>query len=150
VTALRSIVIVGGGTAGWMAAAALSRVLGSKRCELTLIESDAIATVGVGEATIPSLGSFHQMLEIPEMDFVRATRATFKLAIEFRDWRALGDRFLHPFGLYGVGVEHALFQAHWLRSRLRGRASALEEWSVNGLAARLGRFGQPASPTPAL
>jgi tryptophan 7-halogenase len=147
---LRSIVIVGGGTAGWMTAAALSQVLGPNRCELTLIESDAIPTVGVGEATIPSLASFHQLLGIREVDFVLATRATFKLAIEFRDWHALGDSFLHPFGLYGVGVDQALFQAYWLRDRLRGRATALEEWSVSGLAARQGRFGQPASRTPAL
>jgi tryptophan 7-halogenase len=133
-----------------MTAAALSQVLGSNRCELTLIESDAISTVGVGEATIPSLASFHQMLGIREADFVLATRATFKLAIEFRDWHALGDRFLHPFGVYGLGVDHALFQAYWLRDRLRGRASALEEWSVSGLAARQGRFGHPPSGTPAL
>ena len=147
---LRSIVIVGGGTAGWMTAAALSQVLGPNRCELTLIESDAIPTVGVGEATIPSLASFHQLLGIREADFVLATRATFKLAIEFRDWHALGDRFLHPFGLYGVGVDQALFQAYWLRGQARGRASPLEEWSVSGLAARQGRFGHPASRTPAL
>jgi tryptophan halogenase len=147
---LRSIVIVGGGTAGWMTAAALAQVLGSKRCELTLIESDAISTVGVGEATIPSLASFHQMLGIREVDFVLATRATFKLAIEFRDWHRLGDRFLHPFGLYGVGADQALFQAYWLRDQIRGRASPLEEWSVSGLAARQGRFGQPASRSQAL
>jgi tryptophan 7-halogenase len=146
---LRSIVIVGGGTAGWMTAAALSQVLGPRRCELTLIESDTIATVGVGEATIPSLVSFHQMLGIDEVDFLHATRATFKLGIEFRDWRAPGDRFFHPFGLYGVGVEHSLFQAYWLRGQLRGRVAPLEEWSVSGLAARQGRFGHP-SKSPAL
>ena len=145
---LRSIVIVGGGTAGWMAAAALSKVIGASGCEITLIESDAIGTIGVGEATIPSLVSFHELLGIDEADFVRATHATFKLAIEFRDWRTKGDRFLHPFGLYGLGVEHSLFQAHWLSQRLRGHATSLEEWSVSGLAARLGRFGKPSPPRP--
>ncbi len=147
---LRSIVIVGGGTAGWMAAAALSRVLGAQGCQLTLIESDAIGTVGVGEATIPSLVSFHELLGIDEADFVRATQATFKLAIEFRDWRTVGERFLHPFGLYGIGVDQSLFQAFWLRQQLGGQGSALQEWSVSGLAARLGRFGLPSARTPAL
>jgi tryptophan halogenase len=123
---LRNIVIVGGGTAGWMTAAALSQVLGRNHCELTLIESDAISTVGVGEATIPSLASFHQLLGIREEDFVRATRATFKLAIEFCDWRARAtDSFILSDSTAWVSSTHS-FQAHWLRSRLRGRTSALK------------------------
>jgi tryptophan 7-halogenase len=140
---LRTLVIVGGGTAGWMAAAALARVLDGS-CEITLVESDAIGTVGVGEATIPSLPAFHRLLGVDERDFLRTTRATFKLAIQFRDWRTIGATFLHPFGSYGVDVNHELFQAYWLKSRQEGRPSPLEEWSVAGLAAALGRFGAPS------
>jgi len=145
---LRSIVIVGGGTAGWMAAAAISKVFGQRSLELTLVESAAIGTVGVGEATIPSIVSFHELLGIDEADFIRATQATFKLAIEFRNWRALGERFLHPFGFYGVGLDQVIFQAHWLAAQRTGRGTPLEDWSVNGSAATLGRFGQPARPLP--
>jgi tryptophan halogenase len=146
---LRSIVIVGGGTAGWMAAAALARVLEGSGCRMTLVESEAIGTVGVGEATIPSLPAFHGLLGVDERDFVCATRATFKLAIQFRDWRRIGESFLHPFGPYGLDGNHELFQAYWLKRRQEGRASPLEEWSVSGLAASLGRFAVPASNGPA-
>lgn len=139
---VRSLVIVGGGTAGWMAAAALARVMGSS-CEITLVESDAIGTIGVGEATIPSLPAFHRLLEVDEREFLRATGATFKLAIQFRDWRSIGDVFLHPFGPYGFNTQHALFQAYWLKRRQEGYPSPLEEWSVTGLAASMGRFGRP-------
>ncbi|HEV2271394.1 MAG TPA: tryptophan halogenase family protein [Steroidobacteraceae bacterium] len=139
--AVRKVVIVGGGTAGWMAATALARVLTASQCEITLVESEAIGTVGVGEATIPSLPAFHALLGIAERDFLRATGATFKLAIQFRDWQRLGATCLHPFGPYGIDSRHNLFQAYWLRRREEGHPSALEEWSVTGLAARLGRVG---------
>jgi tryptophan halogenase len=138
------VVIVGGGTAGWMAAAALARVL-ERSCEITLVESDSIGTVGVGEATIPSLPAFHGLLGVDEREFLRATRGTFKLGIQFRDWRTIGASFLHPFGSYGLNINHELFQAYWLRCRQEGLPSALEEWSVTGLAATLGRFGSPPS-----
>jgi len=148
---LRSLVIVGGGTAGWMAAAALARVLDGA-CEITLIESEALGTVGVGEATIPTLPAFHALLGVDEREFLRATGGTFKLAIQFQDWCKVGETFLHPFGPYGVNVKHELFQAYWLRRRQEGYASPLEEWSVTGLAATLGRFGWPMGPpgTPQL
>ena len=134
--------IVGGGTAGWMAAAALAKVLDGS-CEITLVESADIGTVGVGEATIPSLPAFHRLLNVDEREFLSNTRATFKLAIQFRDWRTIGASFLHPFGPYGVNVNHELFQAYWLKRRQDGYPSPLEEWSVTGLAASLGRFGAP-------
>lgn len=138
---LRSIAIVGGGTAGWMVAAGLARVLGRIPCDITLVESDAIGTVGVGEATIPSLPAFHGLLGIDEQEFLRATRATFKLAIQFRDWHGMGESFLHPFGPYGIDISHELFQAYWLKRRSEGRPSPLEDWSVTGLAAKRERFG---------
>jgi len=138
---LRSVVIVGGGTAGWMVAAGLARVLEGSSCEVTLVESEAIGTVGVGEATIPSLRAFHELLGIDEQEFLRATRATFKLAIQFREWGGRGETFLHPFGPYGIDIKHELFQAYWLKRRSEGCPSALDEWSVTGLAASLGRFG---------
>jgi tryptophan halogenase len=118
-------------------------VLG-RACEISLVESEAIGTVGVGEATIPSLPALHGLLGVDEREFLRATRGTFKLGIQFRDWRTMGDTYLHPFGPYGVNVNHELFQAYWLKRRQEGHGSPLEEWSVSGLAASLGRFGSPA------
>lgn len=140
---MRNFVIVGGGTAGWMAAAALARVLTGSAREITLVESEAIGTIGVGEATIPSLPAFHCLLEVDEREFLSATRATFKLAIQFRDWHRIGEVFLHPFGPYGLNTQHSLFQAYWLKRRKEGQPSPLEEWSVTGLAASMGRFGWP-------
>jgi tryptophan halogenase len=137
---LRSVVILGGGTAGWMVAAGLARVLEGSSCEVTLVESEAIGTVGVGEATIPSLRAFHDLLGIDEQEFLRATRATFKLAIQFAKWGSHGETFLHPFGPYGVDIKHEPFQAYWLKRRSEGLPSALDEWSVTALAASLGRF----------
>jgi len=142
---VRSLVIVGGGTAGWMAAAALARVLTGSSCEITLVESETIGTIGVGEATIPSLPAFHRLLEVGEREFLRATHATFKLAIQFRDWSSIGEVFLHPFGPYGLNTQHSLFQAYWLKRRQEGYPSPLEEWSLAGLAASMGRFGRHPS-----
>lgn len=137
---VRSVTIVGGGTAGWMAAAALARVLEGAACQIALVESPDQGAVGVGEATIPSLPAFHALLGIDEREFLAAARATFKLAIQFCDWGAPGERFLHPFGPYGLDTRHELFQAYWLKRRREGRPSTLAEWSVTGLAATLGRF----------
>ncbi|HEX8756212.1 MAG TPA: tryptophan halogenase family protein [Steroidobacteraceae bacterium] len=139
---VRSIVIVGGGTAGWMAAAALARVLTGTPCTIAVAESGMPAAAGVGEGTIPNLREFHGFLELDERDFLNAAHATFKLGTRFRDWGTIGRRFLHPFGPYGVDVQHELFQAQWLKRQKAGHPSPLEEWSVTGLAATLGRFAE--------
>ena len=144
---IREIVIVGGGTAGWMAAAALSR-LTAAGVAITLVESDEIGTIGVGEATIPSLHDFNRLLGIDEDEFVRATRATFKLGIEFVDWARPGDRYLHPFGTHGRDVQGLKFHQLWLRqSRLGGAAGdvgQLDEYCLSAVAARAGRFARPS------
>ncbi|WNO52356.1 tryptophan halogenase family protein [Stakelama saccharophila] len=141
---LRDVVIVGGGTAGWMAAAAYGRFLNNGHTRVTLIESDAIGTVGVGEATIPTILGFNQMLGIDEAAFLRATGGTFKLGIEFSDWGAVGDRYLHPFSSYGQPLQGVQF--HHIREKLArlGRAGPLEEYSLCAAAAARGRFAHRA------
>ncbi len=144
---LAQVVIVGGGTAGWMAAAALSRFFDDGRRTITLIESDAIGTVGVGEATIPAIRSFNAMLDIPEADFLRETRGTYKLGIEFVNWGRRGDRYFHPFGTYGQDLHGIPFHQLWLREYARSGAGAgtINEYSMSAAAAGLGRFARPAS-----
>jgi tryptophan halogenase len=146
-TLVRRVVIVGGGTAGWMTAAALSKVLRGQ-VEITLVESDEIGTVGVGEATIPMIQRFNQVLEIDEDEFVRATQATFKLGIEFVDWGRVGDRYTHGFGRFGQDLWTVNFEQYWLSRWLQGAAPDIAEFSITRMAAQAGRFMRPRPDLP--
>jgi tryptophan halogenase len=146
---IRRIVIVGGGTAGWMAAAALAKLVGTlPGLQIQLVESDAIGTVGVGEATIPHINLFNRMLGIDEAAFVRETSATYKLGIEFVDWQRIGTRYVHPFGVYGLDMLGVEFHHFWLKARTLGDAAPLDAYSIGIAAARRGRFAHPRPDQP--
>lgn len=136
---IRRIVIAGGGTAGWMVAAGLSRTLG-KLLDIKLIESDEIGTVGVGEATIPTLMNFHNLLEINEQEFMAATQATFKLGISFENWRNVNEDYIHSFGLTGTDHWTAGFQHFWMKGRERKLAGEYGDYCLELKAAQEGRF----------
>lgn len=138
---IRDVVIVGGGTAGWMAAAALSATMGDQ-LRIRLIESDEIGTVGVGEATIPAIRLFNALVRIDEDEFIRATQGSFKLGIEFQNWGRIGESYMHVFGQIGQSLDLIEFWQYWLRGRREGLAGALGEYSLNEMTARAGRFGR--------
>ena len=148
---IRKIVIVGGGTAGWMAAAPLAQALcaGQQRpCEIVLVESPDIGTIGVGEATLPPIRFYNRTLGIPEPDFIRKTQATFKLGIEFKDWGHVGNRFFHGFGDFGPRIENRSPHQYWLRLRSLGEVPSYEEWSTATVMARQNRFTPPTGDVP--
>lgn len=144
---IRRILVVGGGTAGWMAAVALARISGNGATEVALIESDEIGTVGVGEATIPPILAFNALAGIDEAEFMRRTQASFKLGIEFVDWGALGDRYVHPFGPIGMDIESVPFAQVWLRANAEGFATPLRDYNLSTVAALGNRMCLP-SPDP--
>jgi|tagenome__1003787_1003787.scaffolds.fasta_scaffold20909988_2 tryptophan halogenase len=145
---IRTVVVVGGGTAGWMTAAALSKLVAGG-LSVTLVESEEIGTVGVGEATIPPLLDFNHALGIDENEFVRQTHATFKLGIEFVNWARQGDRYIHPFGVYGRDAGGVKFHHVWLRDRQvdgdPGNPDDIGDYCLSVVAAREARFCRPTA-----
>lgn len=141
---IKSVVIVGGGTAGWMAAAALARTLDTEQVSVRLIESDAISTVGVGEATIPNIIAFNRMLGINEREFMAKTQATFKLGIEFVDWTRKGEAYFHPFGSHGANMDGISFHHFWMKLRQMKKAYRIEEYCISAMAAENGKCALPS------
>jgi tryptophan 7-halogenase len=140
---LQRIVIVGGGSAGWMAAAALANAVRGG-IPISLIESDEIGTVGVGEATIPPIRMFNASLGINERDFVVRTQGSFKLGIEFVNWGGWGERYFHPFGLFGRDFDTQPLHQHWLRARVQGHPHPLHDYSMAWAMAKANKFAPPA------
>jgi tryptophan 7-halogenase len=139
---IRKIVIVGGGTAGWMTAACLARTLGRGAIRIHLVESEEIGTIGVGESTLPAIHDFNAMLGLNEAEFMAATEATFKLGIEFSGWSRPGDRYFNSFTAYGQPLGGVPFHHHWLRLRLLGDDTPMDSYSLPIVAAKLERFGR--------
>ena len=140
---IKKVVIAGGGTAGWMAAAALSQQFRGI-VDVTLVESEEIGTVGVGESTIPPIRTFHRLLNIDEQEFMRATAATFKLGISFEDWKRPGERYIHSFGMNGKSTWVCEFHHFWLHSLTRGIQSELGDYCLELQAARREKFATSA------
>ena len=144
---IKSVVVVGGGTAGWMSAAAISKSFGGT-IDVVLVESEEIGIIGVGEATIPALSQFNRLLEIDEAEFVRQTQGSFKLGIQFNDWGAIGDSYIHGFGSIGRDLGLLPFHQYWLKARAEGRAKDIGHYSLNTMAAPQGKFMTPPSDAP--
>src|SRR5882672_4400812 len=132
---IQNIVIVGGGTAGWMTAALFSKLL-PRDMRIRLIESDEIGTIGVGEATIPAIKHFNDSLQLDENDFMRRTQSTFKLGIEFVNWRKIGDAYIHGFGRIGQDLGILRCYQYWLKMRKLGMVPGLDQFSINTVAPR--------------
>ena len=144
---VRSVAIVGGGTAGWMCAAAIAKSFG-RTIDVVLVESEEIGIIGVGEATVPHLSAFNRLLEVDEAEFVRATQGTFKLGIQFNDWGKVGDSYIHGFGTIGRDLGLLPFHQYWLKARAAGRAKDIGRYSLNTVAAPQGKFMTPPSDAP--
>src|SRR5688500_7844110 len=140
---VRSVVIVGGGTAGWMTAASLFHRLNRLGISITLVESSAVGTIGVGEATVPAIRRYFQSLGLSAFDVMKATNGTIKLAIEFDGWRNEGHSFMHPFGRYGLEAGPVAFHHLWNRLRRHTDAGALDEYAMGAQLARAGRVTLP-------
>lgn len=138
---ITNIVIAGGGTAGWIAAAMFARFL-ERGYRIRLVESEAIGTIGVGEATIPQINLLNSVLGIDEADFVSATRASYKLGIEFVGWKEPGHTYMHNFGVVGRGSGLTPFPLLWLRMHAAGRAQEFGRYSLNEVAARSGKMAK--------
>src|SRR5690606_34706026 len=140
---IKKIVILGGGTAGWMTAAALANRFAKTECTIQLVESEQIGTVGVGEATIPHLRFFNETLGIDENEFMRRTHATYKTGIEFINWGRMGEAYIHPFGEYGHEINGASFHHFWLKLRQAGVIEPIDNYSLPIVAAKLNKFEYP-------
>lgn len=141
---IKSIVILGGGTSGWMTAAALAHHLKNLHCNIRLIESESIGTVGVGEATLPHIRFFNQTLGIDEKTFMQETKATFKMGIEFSNWGRNGDKYIHPFGDYGRPINDVSFHHYWLQQYQAGNATRIDDYSLPVIAAEQEKFIFPS------
>ncbi|MFN5783944.1 MAG: tryptophan 7-halogenase, partial [Novosphingobium sp.] len=132
---IEQIVIVGGGTAGWMAAAALSRLRKGHKLNIALVESEAVGTVGVGEATIPPFVEFNRLLEVDEREMLAASQGSFKLGIQFVNWGKLGDSYIHPFGNYGYQMEGISFHHIWHKYHQAGDKRPIQVFNMETMAA---------------
>ncbi len=143
--ALKKIVIVGGGSSGWISAAILASKLKPELCSIELIESEEIGTIGVGESTIPLFVDLLKQLDIDEVDFIKQVQASFKLGIEFIDWKQKGESYFHPFGIIGPGMDLHQFHQAWLKSKQQGSPYELQEFSACNIMAKHRRFFPPKS-----
>jgi tryptophan halogenase len=142
---IRSLVLVGGGVAGWVAAATLARALKPGFCEIRVIDSPQLDSGLTSEASLPSFHRLNGLLGINELDLMRKTRATFRLGTQFLDWGTPGDRYFHTFGSIGARLEAVPFHQYWLRLRQSGGVAGIEEFSIAATAAKCGRFARPTA-----
>ncbi len=140
---IKNIVIAGGGSAGWMTAAALAKIIGTQKYNISLVESEEIGTVSVGEATIPNIRHFNALLGIDENDFLQHTQGTFKLGIEFVNWRKKGHSYMHPFGPYGANMQGVQFHHYWLKNLQLGGKDDLLDYCLEGSSAKQNKFTRP-------